>query len=237
MSRALGWGAFALWGGLFLGAGATYGQTVWTGGRILFEKPAFSDGTDPANQDQITDNVWLARNITQGLYNSIVESSYDKGTFLRPSDTEWAEGTTADLESLVFGTWFEAVNGAPDVSPGKDYVVHLLSDDIYIDLRMLSWGYSGDANFAYLRSTPDNLPGDFNSDGVVNGRDVLYWQREVVHTDGSSQFAAGTLQEWEAGFGLSNPLISASSVPEPTSFALTMLAASAGLFGRRRGSR
>ena len=42
---------------------------------------------------------------------------------------------------------------------GKNYVVHLITDNIYIDLKMLSWQQGGGngGGFSYERSTNPNL--------------------------------------------------------------------------------
>jgi hypothetical protein len=71
--------------------------------------------------------------------------------------------------------------------------------------------------------------GDFDSDGDVDGRDFLTWQRN----NGS----ASELAIWQQQYGSSGPLSSASSVPEPTtSTALILLLAAGGsLRSVRRG--
>ena len=76
-------------------------------------------------------------------------------------DTQWAVGTTADISSLVFDSWEGIVGlgtpiGGPPNSVGVDMVMHLISDDIYLDVRFLSWGigFSAGGAFSYERSTP-----------------------------------------------------------------------------------
>jgi len=75
-------------------------------------------------------------------------------------------------------------------------------------------------------------PGDFNRDGVADGRDFLAWQRGQSPTPRSSQ----DLAAWQAAFG---PPASVSghtaqtAVPEPEALALAMLCG-APLVGRRR---
>jgi hypothetical protein len=52
------------------------------------------------------------------------------------------------------------------------------------------------------------LPGDFNADGKVDGRDFLVWQRNP---------GVGDLADWQANYGLSITAdLSSSVVPEPT---------------------
>lgn len=123
--------------------------------RIVFTKVPFSNFNEAANQDRITDNVWLTRGEQRGLFNIKVESSYSDTS---PADTEWAEGTTAQLASgtLVFTTWKEAIV-KPAFFQGKTFVLHLITDDIYLNIQFLQWtqGVNG-GGFSYERSVvPD----------------------------------------------------------------------------------
>lgn len=74
-----------------------------------------------------------------------------------------------------------------------------------------------------LIESADGLPGDFDADGDVDGRDFLVWQRNP---------AIGSLSDWQSNYG--SPLVSAiTSVPEPTTAGLMILAL-VGLLGRQR---
>ena len=44
----------------------------------------------------------------------------------------------------------------PPCAVGKDAVLHLISEDIYIDIKITSW-VSGQGSFSYQRSTPSDL--------------------------------------------------------------------------------
>lgn len=81
-----------------------------------------------------------------------------------------------------------------------------------------SHGYS--ILFASGRTSPNLVnaaPGDFDGDGDIDGADFLTWQR----TDDT----ANTLSDWYANYGTTpNPLAAKTSVPEPTSLLLTVLA-------------
>jgi hypothetical protein len=84
-------------------AGAAQATEVWTGLDYTFTKAPFADWTMPANQDQITDNVWITRANTQGLFNIAQEGGYTH--FLSPVDTEWAYGDAANYQNLTFADW------------------------------------------------------------------------------------------------------------------------------------
>ena len=63
-----------------------------------------------------------------------------------------------------------------------------------------------------------NVPGDFNGDNVVDGRDFLIWQRG----QSSSPQSSSDLENWQTNFGMSE-LIAAAAVPEPQSIVLVGL--------------
>ena len=134
----------------------TGASTVWTGPPISFSKAAGADPTQASNQDRLTSKVWITRGSSQGLYNAATETGFTH--FLSPSDTEWANGTTANYHSLTYtdwNTWAKVSNGSPGSTVGKQAVLHLKSDDIYIDIKFTSWGGAGSGGaFSYTRSTP-----------------------------------------------------------------------------------
>lgn len=133
-------------------------QTIWEGETLIFTKPSGSDWTLEANQDRITDNVWLTRANNQGIFNIGQEEDY--ATESSPLDTEWSFGTTGEIETLTFADWETAVNALPLQMLNQDMVLHLLTDDIYIDLKFTSW-FSGQGQggggFTYERSTDSSL--------------------------------------------------------------------------------
>jgi len=66
----------------------------------------------------------------------------------------------------------------------------------------------------------NGLPGDFNSDGIVDGHDLLAWQRG----ESPDPLSPSDLATWEANFG-GAPLVAAVAVPEPSTglIVLTMM--------------
>ena len=139
-------------------------QTVWDGPKIAFTKANGADWNLPANQDRITDNVALTRKGNKALFNIIKEThAGDAGAFLNsaPADTEWAYGTTADYATLTYQNLTTLVNASfAAIVNNRNIVLHLITDDIYIDIKFLSWtagggdSNGGEGGFSYERSTP-----------------------------------------------------------------------------------
>ena len=135
---------------------AAHAASVWNGPRVVFTKAENADSKQAANQDRLTPNVWLTRGISQGLYNAAKENSFSHS--LSPADTEWATGTTANYRSLTYTdweTWARSV-GNPPGTPGVSAVLHLKTDDIYLDIKFLSWSARpvNGGGFSYERSPP-----------------------------------------------------------------------------------
>ena len=147
--------------------------TIWDAddGTISFSKAAFADPTDPANQDAITPNVAITRGAVEGIYNAATETGYNR--FTSPADTAWAfsgsngnptfafgEGAE-NYTTLTFADWAPATDMSPPSSVGRPGVVHLISDDIYIDIMFTAWGAGGGAGggFSYIRAVPEPTTG------------------------------------------------------------------------------
>ena len=119
---------------------------------IIFTKSNNADITLQQNQDRITDNVWITRAANEGIFNINSESKYVN--FVSPADTEWAYGTTADIASLAFQNWQDTHVSSPPSMLNRDMVLHLITDNIYIDIKFLSWTCCGNGGgFGYMRST------------------------------------------------------------------------------------
>jgi hypothetical protein len=141
------------------------GQIVYTGLEYSFTKPNFADFELPENQDCLTSTVCLTRAELQGLFNISQEIGFSSTS---PQDTEWATYlnnlaepiSAANYANLTFEPWIEAYGGAggsdlPMRLTGGDAVLHLISDDIYLDVRFTSWASArdgGGGGFSYLRS-------------------------------------------------------------------------------------
>jgi PKD repeat protein len=147
---------FLSWGSGKAGGGFSYerategtpGEKVWTGTKTTFTKDGFADWTDPANQDRVTDDVWLTRQDSQGLFNMAREPSYTPSP---PSGTEWAYGSAADWATLEFSSWESWHGGNPRGVLDEDAVLHLIEDDIYLDIVFTGWAGGGGGGFSYVR--------------------------------------------------------------------------------------
>ena len=127
-------------------------QQVWTGLDFEFQKTDYADWTLPENQDRITEVVWITRANTRGIFNAAQENSYNASS---PADTQWATGSASDYQNLTFTTWFNWVESHPPGTVGVEAVVHLVSDDIYIDIMFTQWTIGGDGGgFTFLRAVP-----------------------------------------------------------------------------------
>ena len=157
-------------------AGGALGQEIWSGYDTEFAKPDRADWTLGQNQDRLTDAVWITRASSRGIFNIRTEDEYTKS--FSPQDTRWAIGTTADLGSLVFDCW-ECIVGRPSlITFIGPMVVHLVSEDIYIDIQFTQWtGGGAGGGFAYVRGTkPDACRADLDGDDELTVFDFLEFQ-------------------------------------------------------------
>ena len=126
-------------------------KTIWSGPKITFTKEDSVDHTQAQHQDLITDSVILTRELRGSLINIVTETSPISSS---PDGTQWALGTTSELESLEFETLKAAANELLKEVPGKSFVLHLTEEDIYIDVTFLSWTSGGSGGgFSYERTT------------------------------------------------------------------------------------
>ena len=133
--------------------------TVWSkdDATVTFTKTDYADPTLEANQDRITDYVWFTRANSRGLFNAFDESFYDNDDYSSPSGTQWAVGTTDDISSLSFDTFYNTLNGnIGDNIVGQDMVVYVEGEDLYFDINFSSWTDGGNGGgFSYTRSDGD----------------------------------------------------------------------------------
>lgn len=131
-------------------------ETVFSGLDFTFEYAGFGDISLEENQDRMTDNVWITRSTTRGIFNIAQEPSFqgDGANSISPIGTTWAFGTTDDYDTLDYTTWVDLHDGFPFGLINRNVVVYLEDDDFYIDLMFTDWAEGGSGGgFSYVRST------------------------------------------------------------------------------------
>jgi hypothetical protein len=190
---------------------AAHTGIVWDGPPMTFTKANDTDENEEANQDRITDRVWLTRAYRQGIFNIAAEEAHNEAA---PVGTEWAYGTTESIDSLTFTTWEKLHGGRDEGGPrnlvNKDAVLHLVEDNIYIDIKFISWTRNGGGGFAYIRSTrPEGGAGvslsvETSEADLGGGEGSVY-----VITGDTDVYAVSTAESWIT-------VISESSVTGPS---------------------
>lgn len=133
------------------GGGILNDKVIWKGAKKIFTKSDNTDhNTQEANQDRITDKVWLSRSKAGGaLINVKVDTVYSKTT--SPSGTKWAKGTTANLDSLEFKVGLHNLGKLKNLI-NQNLVLWLTEENIFIDIKITSWSAGKKGGFAYERS-------------------------------------------------------------------------------------
>lgn len=141
-----------------------FAATIWTGPMLSF---TYAGGGNPAleaNQDRITESVWITRGENSGIFNANSEDFFVSNS---PEGTAWAwnlagfntglEISAVNYENLTFNPWVVANGGrggGPPSTVGTPGVLHLIEDDIYVDIIFTNWGGSDSGGaFSYNRAT------------------------------------------------------------------------------------
>lgn len=143
--------------------------TVWTSAdsrvsTITFAKPPFVDHQDPRYQNHVSRSVIIAREDDHGIFNALAPTGPQlrRGGDATVTGTRWAFagrrgnpiGSAFDarhFENLNFTSWGLAHGASPVSVIGLPAVLHLVEENIYLDLRMTHWG-RGDGAFSYERA-------------------------------------------------------------------------------------
>jgi hypothetical protein len=174
------------------------------------------------------------------------ETSY---LFSSPTDTQWATDvmaanagkiiTATNWQNLTFTDWAPAYGGSGSLGfniTSHSAVVHLVTDDIYLNLSFTQYGGGGVTNYTYQRSTAAAplLAGDYNSNGTVDAADYALWRKynntsTTLANDPTPGTDATDYDVWRAHFGQppgNGAAVNANAaVPEPTTLVLLMFAA------------
>ena len=210
---------------------------VYSGYAVSFSKAGFADPYLPENQDSIVHRVAITRGSSRGIFNVARESTYEDS--VSPLGTAWAFPhnnpsatlSAANHDALVFAPWQTANGGGgggPPATVDQNAVVHLIEQDIYLDIRFTGWGISTIAggSFSYQRAVIAPSA-DFDRNGFIDGQDFLVWQSnfgssDALQTEGDANFdgvvAADDLSIWQTAYG--NLLPISRAVPEPGGLSL-----------------
>jgi hypothetical protein len=133
-----------------------------------------SNPTQPGSQDRITPSVWITRGGSRGIYNAAVETTYTHS--LSPIGTEWAFGELTNYASLIYADWEDwfggAAHGGPPSTVGKDAVLHIIPEDVYLSVTFTSWNQTS-GGFSYQRSTPSLVPEPSSTLTITAGLTIL----------------------------------------------------------------
>lgn len=123
---------------------------IWSGSNIEFKKEIGDDPKDKLNQDLITSSVSITRGNNGEIYNAILEKEAQKGS--SPLGTQWAIGGVESISTLSFSSFRNAV-GSPKNVVGKNLVLHIIKEDVYLSVKFTKWGQTQKGSFTYIRST------------------------------------------------------------------------------------
>jgi len=197
-------------------------STLWTGPTTNYVQP-LPDPTQAANQDRLTARVWLTRGQTEGLFNAVQESSYDRPEDNDPTDTEWAYGGLSNYASLTYTTWAGMSGNNPPSMVGQEAVLHLITDDIYLSISFTFWGTMG-GGFAYNRSTPAIVSPTLSVAITNPSTGAVFAAPASVHIGAEATMSGGLVTNMAF---FSNALLLGSAQAAPFSITVSNLAAGA----------
>jgi hypothetical protein len=143
-------------------------NVLWTGPIYTNIHASFSATLDKLTTNHVgadaVNNVWLTRGSRAPLYNAAAEVGWNGFT---PANTQWALASANGLPpftpitsapSLIYGNFADVVGQpggpSPSGSVGKTFYVKIVTDNIYLSLKLTAWGASDGGSFTYERSTP-----------------------------------------------------------------------------------
>ena len=124
--------------------------------------------TGNGSKDCITPSVCITRGGSGPIYNSVLENTSGGLGGPSPSGTEWAFGLCTSKSSLTFKTFMETCNKSTPSIVNKSMCIHLIQDDLYVDVMFDSWGrINVSGGFSYYRSIPNKAPSTTIAAGYI----------------------------------------------------------------------
>lgn len=119
---------------------------------IEFTKKDYADVSLPENQDRVSDNVWLTRDLGDGLYNIAQENSHTSSN-VSPMGTLWFDGLTSQSSGNGdYAPGLKNVFGNVGNLPGNTVSMYIPENKSYYDLSFTSWTSNWEGGgFSYLR--------------------------------------------------------------------------------------
>lgn len=189
---------------------------------------------EPLTNAGIAQNLTLVAKDLDGNDNASNPVGADEYTYnlaLNQFNTSTFTTITIPLSSFALSTF---APGPPSSGP---FGFANAGDGLLTDFNLYEFGGLIPSNtgllkleleYLEIRLPNQGLPGDFNNDSIVDGRDFLAWQRGQSPTP----LSASDLADWRANYGMGG-LTAAVAVPEPTSVMLLAISGVALVFGRR----
>jgi hypothetical protein len=131
-----------------LQANSTAGSKVWNSGSYTFTKTAVGQ------VDEITEFTHITRGYGGFIYNA-VDQTGPSGWWCNYtlSNVEWALGNIADWAMLTFSDQVPIPDCYTPNIQNLPLVMHLKSEDIYLQVVFSYWQGGGGGNFTYTRTT------------------------------------------------------------------------------------
>ena len=208
--------------------------TVWDGPTI-----DFSHSDENGLADQMTPGVAITRSSSGGgLYNAMTEGGTTSG--ISPADTAWAIGSLADYNTLTYGPCPLESGNRPPNYVGTTFVVHLISEDIYLSLTLTDWGAVGgfgDHTFSYTRATAAAGPPPTPTVTITNPTGgAVFAAPANVNIGADASVSGGTVDSVQffangvsAGSVLTSPFHLTANNLAAGAYALTAVATAAGI--------
>ena len=167
--------------------------TEWTqggnGGGFAYDRYEIFPSTDfyrapyaISTVDIISEGLIIKRNNVRGIFNSVLETEYNRACNSSPLGTEWNSIYTDDtnygwtnlsqVRNRKYSTWENAINGNPpeSVNTNLELIMHDLSTDLYWTVMFTAWGSgerNGNGEVGYTRKLIPQDCGVIFNDGTV----------------------------------------------------------------------